>query len=374
MPAGAQAAFHAGVFFCFAPIGLLQGAMRLQVVPWWEIATMALFAGGVAVMYAAVANRNVRWMPVPIGIHLGLTLLLGRVLPPHPTAETLDAAGVLLVSRQLMVIGVLTILSLVGAFSCFLILIQREGLRFIGAHAEIRLARDIHAALAPAIVGRGDGLRWVGRSQPSGEVGGDLVDVVQHPHRAWTGIVADVSGHGVAAGVLMGMCKTAFRASADEAVDPGALATRLNAILSPMRQPHMFITAACLRVDAASGRLQYVLCGHPPLLHVPAVGAPRWVGASQIALSLMDDTRYTAESIDLAHGDCVVVITDGLLEVFDDSDRELGLDGLREAIVALGPDPSPSAIQQTVFDTCHRHGAQTDDQTVLILEREGTAA
>lgn len=374
MPASAQAAFYAGVFFCFAPIGLLQGAMRLQVVPLWEIATLICFSGGIAVLYAAVANRNVRWMPAPIALHVALALLLNRVLPPHPTAETLDAEGVALVGQQLMLIGLLTIMSLTGAFICFLLLIQREGLRFIGAHAEIRLARDIHTTLAPSVGGRAHGLRWVGRSQPSGEVGGDLVDVFPSTTPSWTAVVADVSGHGVAAGVLMGMCKTAFRACAASVGDAGALATRLNGILAAVRQPHMFITAACLHVTVETSRLDYVLCGHPPLLHLPARGDARWVGDSQIALCLMDDTTYTAGTLDLSPGDAVVVITDGLLEVFDESDRELGLEGLRDAIVALGPGASPSAIQETVFEACRRHGRQTDDQTVLILEREGTAA
>jgi serine phosphatase RsbU (regulator of sigma subunit) len=374
MPLGAQIAFYAGVFFCFAPIGLLQGVMRMRVVPAWEIATLILFSGGIAVVYSAVATRNVRWMPVPIAVHVALTLLFAKIMPEHPQAVTLDADAVVLLGRQLMVIALLTIVSLTGAFVCFLMLIQREGLRFVNAHAEIRLARDIHATLAPAISGRAHGLRWVGRSQPSGEVGGDLVDVCPTTRPTWTAIVADVSGHGVAAGVLMGMCKTAFRACAAEMQDAGQLATRLNAILAAVRQPHMFITAACLHVDAASGQLDYVLCGHPPLLHLSAHGDARWVGDSQMALCLMDDTPYTAGTLDLSPGDAVVVITDGLLEVFDEAERELGMEGLRDAIVALGPGASPTAIQETVFDACRRHGIQTDDQTVLILEREGSAA
>jgi hypothetical protein len=366
MPVGAQAALYAGIFCCFAPLGLLQSAMRLQVVPWWEIALVTMFSGSIAVVFSATAVRAPRWMAVPIVIHLALTAAIVRWLPDRPPVVSLDGAALAAVATRLQVISGLTIGSLMGAFVCFFTLIRTEGLRFSTAHAEIRLAREIHTTLVPAVSGRTAAVEWRGLSRPSGDVGGDLVDVVSDDHR-WTATVADVSGHGVGAGVLMGMFKTAFRSAVMEGHGIAGLTTRINTVLNPLRQSNMFITAACLRLTA-DDHLQYVLAGHPPLLHLSAAtGRATWVGESQLALCLIDGTHYTEGTLVLSPGDVVVAVTDGLLEVFDRKDREIGPDGLRRAVEQAGADVSLAVIEAAIFAACHNHGAQGDDQTMLVL-------
>jgi serine phosphatase RsbU (regulator of sigma subunit) len=115
------------------------------------------------------------------------------------------------VEARLSVLGTVRIVMSLVAYASFTAVLRLEGERSIGAHTEIRLAREIHTALVPLMAGRVAGLEWYGVSHPSGEVGGDLVDVVSDASGTWTACVADVSGHGVAAGVLMGMFKTALR-------------------------------------------------------------------------------------------------------------------------------------------------------------------
>jgi serine phosphatase RsbU (regulator of sigma subunit) len=366
MPTGARIAFFAGIFFCFAPLGLLQSAMSLQVIPWWEVMVVTTFSGLVAIVYTATAIRAPRWMPLPIAIHFLLMAVLDRSLPERGAIVHLDDAELAMLAQRLRIISALTIGSVMGAFVCFFSLIRREGLRFTGAHAEIRLAREIHTSLVPAVMGSTARVEWRGTSRPSGDVGGDLVDVVLDSN-GWTATVADVSGHGVAAGVLMGMFKTAFRSATMEGQDIGQLLSKINAVISPLRQPHMFITAACLRLTA-DGALDYVLAGHPPMLHLSAsTGRSAWVGESQLALALMDPTVYSSSTLPLAAGDVVVVVTDGLLEVFDRNDRELGLQGLQAAVERAGPAARLDAIETAIFDVCRDHGTQLDDQTVLIL-------
>jgi len=366
MPTGAKVALFAGVFFCFAPLGLLQSAMSLQVVPWWEVIVVTGFSGLIAIAYSATAIRSPRWMPVPIVVHIALMSLLAQSLPDRPPVLSLDDTGLAALADRLRITSVLTILSLTGAFTCFFAAIRREGLRFTGAHAEIRLARDIHATLVPAVAGATPLVEWRGTSRPSGDVGGDLVDVVSGD-TGWTATVADVSGHGVAAGVLMGMYKTAFRSATMEGHDIGRLLSKVNAVISPLRQPHMFITAACLRLNA-DRTLEYVFAGHPPMLHLSgATGRSTWVGESQLALALIDPTIYTAATLPLAPGDVVIVVTDGLVEVFDRYDRELGLQGLQKEIERVGPTAPLAEIEAAIFTKCLDHGAQLDDQTVLVF-------
>ena len=366
MPTGAQFALFAGVFCCFAPLGLLQSTLSLHVKPWWEVIGITIFSGTIAIAYTFTAIRSPRWMPVPIAVHFLFAFLIARLLPEPDPVLSLDDAALSTLAERLRLMGGLTILSVVGAFVCFFTLIRGEGLRFTGAHAEIRLAREIHAALVPVVAGATPRVEWRGTSRPSGDVGGDLVDVVDDA-TGWTATVADVSGHGVAAGVLMGMFKTAFRGATMEGHDLGRLLSRINAVISPLRQPHMFITAACLRLHP-DRRLEYVFAGHPPMLHLSgATGSSAWVGESQLALALIDPTSYSTATLPLAPGDVIIVVTDGLVEVFDRHDRELGLKGLQTEIERVGPTASLAAIEAAIFNTCRDHGAQLDDQTVLVL-------
>ena len=209
------------------------------------------------------------------------------------------------------------------AYGSFIGLLRLEGRRSIAAHTEIRLAREIHAGLVPLTTGRAAGFEWYGVSRPSGEVGGDLVDVISPPGQRWTACIADVSGHGVAAGVLMGMFKTALRSARRAADDPAAVLTQVNEVLTPLKQSNMFVTAAVLS-GGEGDRLDYVLAGHPPLVHVERLsGRARWVGESQIAVGFIDAIRYDTTPLHVSPGDLIVVVTDGLIEVFDRREREL---------------------------------------------------
>lgn len=371
MPAGAQVAFHLGVFCCFAPIGLLQGAITLAIEPWWTVALVSVFSGAVAVAYVFTVMRWPAWFPLVVAGHIGLSILLGRVLPDGERPTSLDAAGLAALATRLRILVMLTVASTITAYVAFLTLIRREGLRFSSAFAELRLARQIHASLVPLVEGREGGLAWRGASQPSGDVGGDLVDVVSNG-RGWHACVADVSGHGVAAGVLMGMFKAAFRASLDDATDLGDLLTRLNRTIGPLREPHMFITAVCVRI-ATPDRFEFVLAGHPSILHFRGADfRAEWVGESQPALGLIDNVTYTSHTREVRSGDTLVLVTDGLLEVFDRHDRELGPDGVRAVVEqAARAGGTTIDIERALFEACRRHGTQLDDQTLLALRIEG---
>lgn len=365
----ARLLLYVAVFCCFAPLGLLTSITNLHVVPWREVVVITLFSGGIAVVFAITATLRPRLMPIPIVLHLVITGLMTYWLPDRPAVESLDPEAVDLLRTRLTTIAALVLACGISAFVFFWTAIRREGLRFTEAHAEIRLARALHGSLVPTIDGRRGALQWRGSSQPSGDVGGDLVDGLELPG-GLLATVADVSGHGVAAGVLMGMYKTAFRSAATHTSDPGVLLTEVNSTMNALRQPHMFITGACLTVEDA-GRVRYVLAGHPSMLLLSAAtGRASWVGESQLALTLLDGVQYAADETCLEPGDTLIVITDGLLEVFNWKDQELGADGLRLVVENFGSRAPLSSLEAAIFGACRQHGAQTDDQTVLLVRRD----
>jgi serine phosphatase RsbU (regulator of sigma subunit) len=367
MSPGARALLVAFVFFCFAPFGLLGDLGSLGQSPWYRIVFLTVWSGGVSIAYGA-AGTSGRASQILLAVVLTFVpFFVARYwIPAPPSPAMLGPAEVVALQHHVSIITGLTLADVVLAYVSFVMLMVGEGQRFMRAHAEIRLAREIHRTLVPELAGSTATLAWRGVSRPSGEVGGDLVDVIVQAD-SWLGCVADVSGHGVAAGVLMGMFKTAFHASAAEVSEVGELLTRTNRVITPLKQSNMFVTAACLRM-ARPGRMEYVLAGHPPLLHVRArASTAGWVGESQLAVGITPDARYEARTFDVERGDVVLVVTDGLLEVANKQHEELGTAGFVRALQTIAESEPLAEIEKRVFAVCQAHGIQADDQTLLIV-------
>jgi hypothetical protein len=367
MDFGSRCLLVAVVFFCFAPVGLLSDLTSLGRSPWYRVGFMALWSGAMAVAYGAAVTSSRYWtLLVLITLTIAGAFAMRRWLPEARPPSTLGAADVIDLRAHIATVVGMTVATVALVYTSIVFLLQREGQRFVRAYTEIRLAQEIHQSLVPRLEGSSETLEWRGVSRPSGEVGGDLVDVLQQDGH-WLGCVADVSGHGVAAGVLMGMFKTALHAAASESSDVGDLLTSTNRVLHPLKQSNTFVTAACLRMVGPS-RCEYALAGHPPLLHVRCeTSRAVWVGESQVAIGITADARYHTSVLDVSPGDLLLVVTDGLLEVVDRQDRELGQDGLVGAVQDLTPDAPLAAIEERMFAVCRAHGVQVDDQTLLIV-------
>ncbi len=369
MSVKSRALLAVAIFLTFASFGLSGGSLSLAPDFWPHILLAALFSGVVGLGYAAF-GFGYRWaLPIVVAVNIIGVYYFSHWSWRPDGPQALSALGVQRVEGRLQVAGSVRILVSMIAYSSFIALLRLEGRRSIGMYTEIRLARDIHAALVPVLEGRNGALEWYGVSHPSGEVGGDLVDVVDDASRPWTACVADVSGHGVAAGVLMGMFKTALRSAYRTTTEPGAVLTQVNDVLSPLKRPNMFVTAAALAWPEPD-RCEYVLAGHPSLIHVSAeTGEARWVGESQIALGFVEHTAYETRALDIAPGDLVTVVTDGLLELFDRRQRELGAEGLLRIVQTAAARPTLAETAAAIFAACAKHGTQTDDQSLLLVRR-----
>jgi serine phosphatase RsbU (regulator of sigma subunit) len=121
-------------------------------------------------------------------------------------------------------------------YTCFAYVSVTEGRRYARVHAEIELATEIHHVLVPSIDTKLGGFEFYGASAPSGEVGGDLIDLAGSDE-AWVAYVADVSGHGVAPGLVMGMVKSAARRLLSSGAGSAHLMARLSEVLFPLKKP-----------------------------------------------------------------------------------------------------------------------------------------
>jgi sigma-B regulation protein RsbU (phosphoserine phosphatase) len=227
------------------------------------------------------------------------------------------------------------------------------------------LGSDIQNTLVPPLTYQTAHLEAHGQSFPKDDVGGDLVDLLADG-RDVIAYVADVSGHGLRAGVLMGMIKTAVRYGLLLRQPVAKLLGDINRVLPAIKQPNMFATLAALRFDG-SNEVEYISAGHVPLLHYRHRNKDvvRY-SASQFPLGLIAGADYLTQRIPCEAGDIFAVVTDGVVEVGPDQDAELGFERLAQ-ILHQSPTRPLSEIVDAVYSDLRLHGPQQDDQTILLV-------
>ena len=219
--------------------------------------------------------------------------------------------------------------------------------------------------LVPPLSYKGLSVKAHGRSVPKDDVGGDLVDLVVDGQEV-TAYVADVSGHGLRAGILMGMIKTAMRYGLLLGQPLTKLLGDLNHVLPNVKEPHMFATLAALRFDRGN-HVEYVSVGHVPLIHYRQ-GSREVVRyfTSQFPLGLFAGDEYKSGQIQYEPGDIFALVTDGVLETDENYDQDLGFKRLAQILRDLSGHPL-SDILEAIYDGLTRNRRQDDDQTVLLV-------
>ena len=365
---GGRLILGVAIFALFAALGFLTDVGELGRSSPARLLVVTLLAGGGALAYAIVAFRFIRWMPVVVAIHIALSVVIPRLITLEPPIIADAAVAGRLADRlQWNVIG--ASLCIAAGYSFFVLFFVREGYRYYRLHTELSLARGIHRDLVPPIARRIDGFEFRGLSIPSGEVGGDLVDLVAHdgPGR-WTAYVADVSGHGVPSGVLMGMIKSAMRMSLDGTATLEQTLDRLNDALYDLKPPQMYATFAAIRRDG-DDTLAFTTAGHLPILCWRADRhAVEDLVVEQLPVAVLPGRTFASARTACAPGDTFLILTDGLTEVFDASDEEFGFDRVRAVLAQHGPAPL-EVIETRLLAAARAHGTPHDDQSLVLIRR-----
>ena len=324
-----------------------------------------VFSGVIAVAYAfASLRRNFRLLTA-----LGCLSVAWAVLVPRGYLGDYPFLPVELRPARLSHDGSAILLLMLASYMCFLWFLNGTAARYLRVRAEMELAHQIHQVLVPKIETHIGAFEFYGFSAPSGEVGGDLVDVVSDissERGNWFGYVADVSGHGVSSGVVMGMFKSALRMRLRHDGTIASLLGDLNAVLLPLKNSAMYVTVSCAR-GRDDGALEYAVAGHLPILRIRD-GRVDEITTPQIPIGMFEDYEFVSASIECAPGDLFVLMTDGLIEVFDAADRELGLDAVKALLAPSATRPLRETADAIVAKA-RSHGAQLDDQTLLLIRR-----
>jgi serine phosphatase RsbU (regulator of sigma subunit) len=365
VPPRGHALILAAAFFVFAGIGFITDILSIGRYPLPIVFAIAGLTGAVAVFWALTIIRSAVFLPLTVAVYLSVFWLSAHY--DTPTVSLDPAGGAALVSR-VKIDSAAVITAVATGYALFIVFIAVEGRRYMRAHTEVALAQDIHRHLVPSIDRTVGGFEFFGRSLPSSEVGGDLVDVVGKGER-WVAYVADVSGHGVASGTLMGMFKSAVRARLASDVPIEVLLTEVNDVITGLRNPGMFVTCAFVSVESVpAGDLRFATAGHPPiLLWRSASGAVEELSQPQVPIAMIDNAPpFQSTGVRVERGDVMALVSDGLMEVFDRRDHEYGIEALKRALAAGATRPLRDLFDAMLADV-RGHGPQLDDQSLLLV-------
>lgn len=216
--------------------------------------------------------------------------------------------------------------------------------------------------------------------QPCDDLAGDGVGVVPLPDGRTALYLLDVSGHGVGAALLSFALNHLLTSVGEGSLliegsngvrsvaPPARVAERLNRQF-PMERSRQYFTLVYGVLDQTARRLDYVIAGHPAPVLVPRDGAPTTVAGAGLPIGMIEDAKYTGESLDLAPGDRLYLYTDGVVEASNRDDEEFGGDRLLDELGRWRDRPLCAGLEAVTGAVRAWSGDRVaDDVSLLALE------
>jgi phosphoserine phosphatase RsbU/P len=252
-------------------------------------------------------------------------------------------------------------------------IVQRAGLE-----RDLLLARKVQESFLPLKMPQVPGYEFMARYESAQEVGGDYYDFVPLQNGRHGIMVGDVAGKGIPAALLMAKVSADARFCALTESDMSAMIEQLNEHLQEAGRLDRFVTFAAGLLDPLAHNVTFVNAGHiPPLIYRKATGQFEDGTSSDqtgLPLGIVEGIPYSSNTVAVAPGDCVLLITDGITESKDRDERDFHMDGVIAALRA-GP-MDPRAMVDRLLAAVHKHAAGRkphDDLTVVAFGRTGAS-
>lgn len=231
---------------------------------------------------------------------------------------------------------------------------------------ELSVARELQKSLIPSeIIGVGD-VEFATFFEPSAAIGGDYFDILPLDEDRLAVVIADVSGHGLSAGLRMAMLKAALLILVEQHDDAKVILQQLDRVVRTSQEGRLFVTATLALLDLRSGRMELTNAGHPPTYilqddHVEEIVLP---GAPLGAF----DHSYGTAVVQLNPGDTVVWLSDGFIEATNPAGELFGYD--RTVSCLEGSRDNPALVRDRLLGHVAEHTAgqpAEDDRTLVVM-------
>jgi sigma-B regulation protein RsbU (phosphoserine phosphatase) len=241
---------------------------------------------------------------------------------------------------------------------------------------DLEIARDIQRILLPAEAPAINGFQISGINVPARQVSGDYFDYIRVDDERLGVAIADVSGKGVPASLIMAICRSVLRSEAARNPSPADVLRKVNRQLYPDIKEDMFISMAYLILDHERDGIMLARAGHDaPLLYKRRSQSVTPVKSPGMVLGIDSGNvfdRITSDfAVPLKRDDCLVLYTDGVTEALNTEGDEFGLERTIESVRASATDGARAIVKRVIDDVRNFTGSnpQNDDITLIAIRK-----
>ena len=253
---------------------------------------------------------------------------------------------------------------------------QQEHSQLESIKGDLAIAREIQQAILPRIFPpfpeNAEQLDIAALMNAAKDVGGDFYDFFRIDDQRIGFVVADVSGKGVPAAIFMAVSRTLIRATGVRGVSPAECISYSNELLAQESANSMFVTAFYGIYNLTTGQVTYTNAGHNPPYLMKADGTILQLPfSSDLVVGAIDDFKYSEDTLQLEHGDTLLLYTDGVTEAINSGDEEFGEQRLQALLAQLTSNSSQDIIERIKACVSDFAGEaeQSDDITLLAIKR-----
>jgi len=263
-----------------------------------------------------------------------------------------------------------------SAFALYNAIIYSEANEKKRLDHDLEIARDIQRILLPAEAPSVNGFEISGINVPARQVSGDYFDYIKVDDQRLGVAIADVSGKGVPASLIMAICRSVLRSQAAENPSPADVLQKVNRQLYPDIKEDMFISMAYLILDHARNGVTLSRAGHDaPLLYKNASQTVTPLKPPGMVLGIDSGNvfdRLTSDvAVTLERDDCLVLYTDGVTEAIDTEGEEFGVERMVQSVRASAINGAPAIVSRLIDDLRNFVGShpQNDDITLIAIRK-----
>jgi sigma-B regulation protein RsbU (phosphoserine phosphatase) len=263
-----------------------------------------------------------------------------------------------------------------SAFALYNAIIYSEANEKKRLDHDLAIARDIQRILLPAEAPIVNGFEISGMNVPARQVSGDYFDYIKVDDERLGVAIADVSGKGIPASLIMAICRSVLRSQAIGNPSPADVLQKVNRQLYPDIKEDMFISMAYLVLDHVRGGVTLARAGHDaPLLYqqksqnVTPLKTPGMV----VGIDSGDvfDRLTTDVAVPLERNDCILLYTDGITEALDNEGNEFGLERTIGSVQSSAKEGAQAIVTRLIDDLRNFVGStpQNDDITMIAIRK-----